>query len=94
MTVHKKDVAYIAKLARLSLSSQEQETYTVQLNSIISYVDKLNDLDTTDVSPIAYTGPVARALRNDAPDVSLSTESLQKNGPKIQKKHFSIPRVI
>jgi aspartyl-tRNA(Asn)/glutamyl-tRNA(Gln) amidotransferase subunit C len=94
MAITKKEVAYIAELARLSLTEEEQEEYTKQLTSILSYVDKLNTLNTEGIDPLVQAVPNVNTFRQDEMKASLDQSVLLENGPNIKKEHFGIPRVI
>lgn len=87
-------VADVAALARLSLTTKEQEAMVVHLNAILSHVDALKDVDTTGVAPTCYTTPSYDPTRPDEVIPSLSAADLLKNGPDVRKGHFAIPRVI
>ncbi len=87
-------VQKIAYLARLKLSSEETEGLSVQLGSILEYIQKLNEVDTTHVEPTNFVAPMHDPLRDDAEPVSLSQEQILQNGPSVKKNHFAIPKVI
>jgi aspartyl-tRNA(Asn)/glutamyl-tRNA(Gln) amidotransferase subunit C len=87
-------VQKIAYLARLKLSSEETESFANQLGSILEYIQKLNEADTTDVEPTSYMVPAHDPLRDDSEASSLSVEKILQNGPVVKKNHFAIPKVI
>ncbi|AEB08354.1 Aspartyl/glutamyl-tRNA(Asn/Gln) amidotransferase subunit C [Desulfobacca acetoxidans DSM 11109] len=87
-------VQQVARLARLTLAASEVELFTRQLNDILNYVEKLGELDTTDVPPMAHVLDVQNAFRDDATQGSLSVEEALANAPAAQRLFFVVPRVI
>ncbi|WP_449244357.1 Asp-tRNA(Asn)/Glu-tRNA(Gln) amidotransferase subunit GatC [Desulfobacca acetoxidans] len=87
-------VQQVARLARLTLAASEVELFTRQLNDILNYVEKLGELDTTDVPPMAHVLDVQNAFRDDATQGSLSVEEALANAPAAQRHFFVVPRVI
>ena len=65
MKITKKEVEYVARLARLSLSEAEKEKMTAQLDSILQYMDKLNKLDTKNIEPTSHVLPLNNVWRED-----------------------------
>lgn len=94
MSVTKKDVAYIAELARLKFTEPEQERMTDELNMILHYVDKLNEVDTEGVEPLNTIHDQINVLREDVRQPSLSNEEALKNAPDKQDRFFKVPKVI
>jgi len=94
MKITRKDVEHVAHLARLNLSEDELQTMTGQLDNILSYVDKLEELDTSDVLPTSHVFSVTNAFREDVEKESLSQEEAVKNGPQQNGEMFQVPRVI
>lgn len=87
-------VQKIATLARLKLSGEETENLTVQLGSILEYIQQLNEVDTTNVEPTSFMAPAHDPLRDDIKTESLTQEQILQNGPNVKKCHFAIPKVI
>ena len=94
MSVSKADVDYIATLARLSFNDAEKEAMTHDLNEILTYVEKLNELDTENVEPLANMGDRTNVLREDKPVPSISNQDALKNAPDFQDRFFKVPKVI
>jgi aspartyl-tRNA(Asn)/glutamyl-tRNA(Gln) amidotransferase subunit C len=94
MKITKKDVKHVAHLARLNLSDEELETMTGQLDTILSYVAKLEELDTDNVIPTSHIFSVSNAFREDVEKESLTQEEAVKNGPQQNGEMFQVPRVI
>lgn len=92
--ITKNDVEHIAELSKLNLTEEEKEEFTIQLNEIISYMDKLNELDTTDVEPLTHMGTVINVFREDALRDSISKEEALKNAPNKNEDFFIVPKVI
>lgn len=88
------DVEYVAKLARLEVSNQEKEKFTAQLNDILLYIDKLNELNTTGVAPMSHAIAVTNAFREDTVHESLGTEKALANAPDARGEFFRVPKVI
>ncbi|MGA2508161.1 MAG: Asp-tRNA(Asn)/Glu-tRNA(Gln) amidotransferase subunit GatC [Chitinispirillaceae bacterium] len=87
-------VLKIAKLARLRLSETEIENFTGQLGSILEFVKQLDRVDTGDIEPTCFVAPSHDTLRNDTEKPSLSQEDALRNGPKVKKGFFAVPKVI
>ena len=94
MKIIPEEVRYVAKLARLSLSEAEVAETTLQLDRILSYVEKLDELDTTSVLPTTHALAVSNAFREDELRQSLSQQEALANGPLQNGEAFVVPRVI
>jgi len=94
MAVTKKDVEKIAELARLKFSDEELGSFTPQMNEILSYMDKLNELDTNDVKPLSHPVEQTNIFREDEMKPSVTTEEALKNAPSKDEHHFKVPKVI
>lgn len=94
MTLSKATVRQVAQLARLELNDREEELFTRQLNEILAYVAKLNEVDTTGVPPLAYvlTGP--KAMREDEVRSCLPVAEVLANAPQKNESFFLVPRII
>jgi aspartyl-tRNA(Asn)/glutamyl-tRNA(Gln) amidotransferase subunit C len=84
----------IANLARLSFDELEGAKIAGQLSDIVSYVEKLNELDTKNVVPLGNPFDVDKPLRADIPGDSLSTGDVLANAPLSKLDYFVIPKVI
>lgn len=94
MDLDRERVARVALLARLRLSPEELERFTGQLNSIIHYVDQLQELDTTGVEPLAHGIEVRNVFRDDVRGPSLPREAALANAPKRNDEGFLVPAVL
>lgn len=94
MSVTKKDVEHIAKLARLKFNDDELESYTHDLNEILQYVEKLNELDTDEVEPLSHPVEGQNVFRGDELKDSIKNEEALKNAPDKDEPFFKVPKVI
>ncbi|MBW6520984.1 MAG: Asp-tRNA(Asn)/Glu-tRNA(Gln) amidotransferase subunit GatC [Desulfoarculaceae bacterium] len=94
MKITKEEVERVAHLARLNLSAEELETMTSQLDTILSYVAKLEELDTTGVQPMTHAFAEANAFREDRVTGSLAREEALANGPCQNGEAFVVPKII
>jgi aspartyl-tRNA(Asn)/glutamyl-tRNA(Gln) amidotransferase subunit C len=94
MALSREEVLHVAELARLSLRPEEVELFTRQLNDILAYVQKLEELDTTGVVPLAHVIPLINAFREDVVREGLPLEAALKNAPAREEGSFLVPRVI
>ncbi len=94
MKISVDEVKYVAKLARLNLSEKEVEAMTSQLDSILNYVDKLNELDTEHVKPTTHAIEVQNAFREDEVRDSLGQDASLQNAPRQNGEAFVVPKVI
>jgi len=85
---------HLAQLSRLSLSEEEKRLFSSQLDSILSYMDKLNELDTRNVSPTFHVISINNVLRDDMLKPSLGREDALSNAPDRTDKFFRVPRII
>ncbi len=94
MKVSKEEVKYIAELAKLDFSEKEVEELSVELSKIISYVDKLNELNTENVEPLSHPLEKKNVFRDDVNKKSISTGEALKNAPDKTEQFFKVPKVI
>lgn len=98
MPITRDDVLKIAELARLELTSEETESFTVQLDSILGYIDKLNELDTSDVEPMSHSTTASDdteyTRRDDVATESLGQQIAVANAPDSEAGYFKVPKVI
>ena len=97
MKVTEKEVAYVAELANLELTSDERARLVRDLNSILEYVDRLNELDTLNVQPMAQVSATGESSRDDVLEglrKSLPREVALANAPGTDGTFFRVPKVI
>ncbi|HHT9108917.1 MAG TPA: Asp-tRNA(Asn)/Glu-tRNA(Gln) amidotransferase subunit GatC [Candidatus Wunengus sp. YC63] len=94
MKIDKKTIEYIANLSRIELSNQEKETFVHQLSDILAYIEKLNQLNTQDIKPMAYSINTTNVLRDDKLEPPISREDALVNAPSTMGVFFKVPKVI
>ena len=87
-------VEHIARLARLSVSEEEKELFGPQLNNILGYMEKLNELDTKDVGPTSHVLSLSNVMRDDMPGNSIPREDALMNAPDHTDKFYRVPKII
>lgn len=88
------EIEHIAMLARLDLSETEKILFSEQLGSIIQYIDKLNELDTSNVEPTAHVLPIKNVFRKDELRPSLSRDKALQNAPDSRDGFYKVPKII
>jgi aspartyl-tRNA(Asn)/glutamyl-tRNA(Gln) amidotransferase subunit C len=94
MKITRREVEHVARLARLGLSEEEIDRMRAQLDAILNYVDKLNELETRDVPPTSHAIPMTNVFREDAVRPCLSQEEALANAPDRQEGFFRVPRIL
>ncbi|GFR39360.1 aspartyl/glutamyl-tRNA(Asn/Gln) amidotransferase subunit C [Insulibacter thermoxylanivorax] len=88
------DVEHVAKLARLELQDDEKEKFAEQLDAILQYIQKLEELNTDDVEPTSHVIPLVNVMREDEPRPSLPIDKVLLNAPDHEDGHFKVPAVL
>ena len=94
MTLSREDVAKVALLARLQLSDDELDAMTSQLQKIIAYVEQLDELDTTDVKPMAHATEIHDVFAEDIVSPSLPRDLALREAPKKDEQCYRVPAVL
>ena len=94
MAIEIKDVEYTAKLARIDLSAEEKELFARQLDRILEYINKLNEVDTSGVEPTTHVLPLKNVYREDKVQDSLPIDKALQNAPEKEGAFFKVPQVI
>ena len=94
MKITKNEVEHVAHLARLTVTGEELEEITRQLDTILSYVEKLERLDTDGIKPTTHVFSVSNVFREDVTTKSLSQEESLANAPLHNGESFQVPRII
>ncbi len=94
MKITRDEVAHVAQLARLRLGEEQVQRLTVQLNDILSSMEKLNQLDTSGVPSTNHALELTGAMREDEVRPSLKRERALANAPDSNGEAFVVPRVI
>ncbi len=87
-------VEYIAHLARIEISDQENVFFQPQLSRILEYINKLNELSLDDVEPTKEPFVRENVLRRDVVQRSPVSGDILRNAPSVLENHFKIPKVI
>ena len=97
MKITEKDVRYVADLAHLRLSGEEVRRMCVEMDEILVYMDKLNELDTATVEPMAqvlYDAEATVTLREDSERPTLASQTALGSAPVTGEGYFKVPKVI
>ena len=88
------EVKHVAHLARLEFDEKELESFTGQLDSILEFVAKLEDLDTAGIEPTTHAIEIHNCFRDDEVKESLGVDEVMKNAPQGEEGSFIVPRII
>jgi len=88
------DVAYVARLARLQLSDDEIATFQAQLDDIVGYVRKINELDLSGIEPTSHAHPVHNVFRKDGTRDGLAHDDVMSNAPSSRDGQFIVPKIV
>ena len=91
--ITKKDVEHVAKLARLELTEEEKEKFTYQLGDVLAHVEKMNEVDTTNVEPMNHPIDFVNVTREDVKIYDSTREELMSNAPDIEGEFFKVPKI-
>ena len=94
MKITTEAVKHVEKLCRLRLTDEEQKKFTEQLNQILAYMDKLNELNTENVEPTSHVAALKNILRKDTIIKSMDIENVLSNAPDKDSKCFKVPAII
>lgn len=88
-----KDVEHVAKLARLELTEEEKELYTKQLGDVLKYVDQMNEVNTSNIKPMAQVVDMVNVMREDVVHYEQTKEELMANAPEKENGFFKVPKI-
>jgi aspartyl-tRNA(Asn)/glutamyl-tRNA(Gln) amidotransferase subunit C len=88
------DISYVAYLARLQLTEAEAAQFSAQLKDILKSVEKLNELDVTNVEPTAHAVPMTNVLRKDEVQPSIESADVLRNAPQLSRSLFFVPKIM
>lgn len=94
MKITRQEVEKVARLARLELTEAEKDAFTGQMDAILAYVDKLNELDTDGVVATSHAVPMENAFREDVVRPSIGIDNALANAPEKVASFFKVPKVI
>ena len=84
----------VARLARLELTTEEEQKLATQLGSILTYIEKLKEVDVSNVEPTAHAFPLVNVTRSDEVRPSLSHEEAMRNAPAQANGLFVVPKIV
>ena len=87
-------IEHLSRLARVTLTDDEKGLFGSQLNSILTYMEKLNELDTNQVEPTSHVIAIKNVLREDRPAEALSRDEALMNAPDHTDKYYRVPKII
>ena len=88
------DIKYIAQLARLQLTLEEEQQFGAQLAQVLGYIEKLKELDVSQVEPMAHAVPLVNVTRPDTARPSLEHEQAMRNAPAQANGLFMVPKIV
>jgi len=88
------DVKYVAHLARIALTPDEQEKFGAQLSNILGYIEKLNQLEVSGIEPTAHAVPLVNVFRPDEVRPSLPNAEALRNAPSSANGLFMVPKIV
>ena len=94
MKLIRADVQRVAVLARLRLTEAEENELTAKLDAILAYMDKLNEVDTSNVEPFSHTTDRTNAFREDKVTNQPDADALLANAPERDGTFFKVPKII
>jgi len=94
MNIDSDTVTQIAHLARLELATDEQQEMIADMNKILGFMAKLNEVDTTGVEPLVYMSDEVNVFREDVVKQEITTEEALQNAPKHDDQYFLVAKVI
>ncbi len=94
MAMTRQQVEYVTRLARLKLSEEEKSRFAGQLDAILQYAEKLNELDTSGIEPLIHAAERENVFREDTPRESLACRDALAGAPESSDGCFRVPRII
>ena len=94
MKITRETVDYVANLARLELTEEQSNKMIEDLDKILGYVDKLNELDTSGIEPTAHILPITNVFRDDVTQPSYAREDILANAPTKEDGCIKVPKIV
>lgn len=94
MAIGRKEVEHVASLARLALTENEKKIYEEELRDVITFMNKLEELDTEDIEPTIHVLDMNNVFRKDEIQKSLPIEDVLKNAPDSEEDYFVVPSIL
>jgi aspartyl-tRNA(Asn)/glutamyl-tRNA(Gln) amidotransferase subunit C len=88
------EIDHIARLARLQLTEEEKKVFSQQMKKIIEYINKLNELDTSNVEPTSHVLPIKNVFRDDKVRPSMPKDKALQNAPSRTDDFYKVPKII
>jgi aspartyl-tRNA(Asn)/glutamyl-tRNA(Gln) amidotransferase subunit C len=88
------NIKYVAQLARIALTPDEEKKLSSQLGNILTYIEKLKELDVSNVEPTAHAVPLINVTRKDETGESLSQDEALRNAPAKANGLFMVPKIV
>lgn len=94
MTIDKQTIDKVANLARIAIEDKEVDTLMADMNKILTFMEKLNELDTTGVAPLVYMNAEENVWREDQIKQEITVEEGLKNSARHNENFFMVPKII
>ncbi len=94
MNISKEEVLHVAKLARLKFTDEEAAILAKDMENIIGFANKLNELDTEGIVPTAHAIPMSNAFREDVVKPSYDRDAMLQNAPSAEDGGYTVPKVV
>ena len=94
MAISRDTVKYVAKLSRIEIEDSKLDDFTSQLDRILAYIEKLNQLDTENTAPTSHALELNNVFRKDENTPSLDNKAALSNAPEQENGHFKVPKII
>ncbi|OHE71246.1 MAG: asparaginyl/glutamyl-tRNA amidotransferase subunit C [Verrucomicrobia bacterium GWC2_42_7] len=91
---HKIDIDYVAQLARIELSDAEKVKFSGQLENIITYCEKISQVNVDGIEPMSHSFPFYNVWEEDTPESTFAVEDVLLNAPKADEDQIVVPRVV
>lgn len=88
------EVASLARLSRIAICPRDLDRFAPHLQQMLAYVAKLNELDTSNVAPMAHVLPLRNVMRSDVNEPSLSNAAALQSAPDVVDGFFHVPAII
>jgi aspartyl-tRNA(Asn)/glutamyl-tRNA(Gln) amidotransferase subunit C len=94
MNIDKKTIHKVADLARIEVKEEQVDNLIVEMSKILTFMEKLNELDTRDVEPLVYLNPGVNVFREDVVKQEITVEQGLANAAKHNEEFFMVPKII
>jgi len=94
MKLSREQVRHVASLARLEITGEEEEKFSVQLSAVLDNIGQLNELDTDGVEPTSHAVDIHNVFRADEVAQKFDPDAWRSNAPAEDKDHFRVPKII